>query len=126
MGFSEEIVPIEVFPARARAGDGVSAALDRYAYGRARTWLFLLSCGASGGTNPSMTISIEHTDNAAAGPWEVVSGGVFEAISTSGFAERTFRDTKRFVRVVVSESGGSPNFTYCVMAIAGDPMDMVI
>lgn len=130
MAFNEQTAPIEVFKAAARTATVTSSNIDRNSYGRAQTFSVIYSGAVPTGTTPSLTLSIEESDDGSTGwaaiPTARLIGGAFTATNAAAFYERSVRNTKRFLRVVMTISGTTPSFTCAVVALAGDPLDASI
>jgi hypothetical protein len=126
MAFNEQVGLVEVHRAASRTASVTSANIDRYALGDAQTFNFVVSVGTVTGTTPGLAISVEESDDGSTG-WAAIpasryqGGAAFTSITASGFHERTIHRTKRFLRVVQTITGTTPNFTYAILALAGDP-----
>jgi hypothetical protein len=123
MSFQEQVGLVEVFAANAYSGVGTvnSSTIDRYSQGDAQTFNFLLSVGARTGTSPTLDVKVQHSDDGSTG-WADVTGGAFSQTTNVGFKELTVKNTKRYLRVVRTLGGTSPNFTLAVICLAGDPL----
>ena len=130
MAFNEQTAPIEVFKAAARTATVTSSNIDRNTLGRAQTFSFVYTGATPTGSTPSLTLSIEESDDGSTG-WAAIAsgrivGGAFTATTAAAFYERSVRNTKRFLRVVMTITGGTPSFTNAVVCVAGDPLDQSI
>lgn len=137
MAGMEEIRPAELSAIAARTATFTTASLDRENFGRAREWVILQQVGTVTGTTPSLTTTIEHSDDGSTG-WATVSWGTggastatatFSATTATGLKELrvpAFGQVKRFIRAVNTITGTTPSFTMGLIAIATDARDRPI
>ena len=126
MAFDERTAPIEVYSAQARTAGSTSASIDRQSYGRAQTFTYILSVGTVSGTTPSMTVTIQDSDDGTTFANVTAVTGVnevFTPTTAAAFKLATVKRVRRFQRVVVAMTGTTPSFTFSLVAVAGDPLE---
>lgn len=102
--------PSVLAPAAVRGTNGAGAAVPVES---AHTARLTLDVSAAGGGTPTMTVTVETSEDAAS--WRSV--GAFPAVTAAGQQRRSFSGLDRFVRASWALGGTTPTFTF---AVAGE------
>lgn len=112
-----DLLSLHPIAARTATGDGTGIDLRDY---DGDLMLILDSAAAGAGTNPTLDVSIEHSDESAANYTQIGTTAFTRVTNTASRQKLVISkdDAKRFVRVKYTIGGtNSPSFTFSVTAV---------
>lgn len=122
MSLGSSAAGVELLSALARTANANGTGVDTWAKGRPQSSICVLSIGAASGTTPTLDVKIQ--DSADNSSWADVSGAAFAQKTAAAFAELNVGQTRRYIRAVGTVGGTTPSFTYAVIAVLGDPIEL--
>lgn len=118
MAKTRELAVVELFGAAARTAtaNGTGADLRSYTNTQGHEHAAHLNVGAASGTTPTLDVKLQESDDNAT--FTDITGATFAQRAAAGNETIHFRTRKRYVRAVATIGGGTPSFTFAVVALA--------
>lgn len=115
----EKLELLSFHPTAARTSTGNATGVDLQQYD-GDVVLLLDSAAAGAGTNPTLDVTVEHSDALGSG-YSAVTGAAFSQVTSTASQQKLViskDDAKRYVRVVYTIGGtNSPSFTFSVTGV---------
>ena len=116
----EKLDQLSFHPVAARTATGNGTGLDLRQYD-GDVVLLLDSAAASAGTNPTLDVTVEHSDSMST-DYTAITGAAFTRVTDSAASQQKLvisaDEAKRYVRVTYTIGGtSSPSFTFSVTGV---------